>query len=97
MGPAAEIDCLPAGLAIAALAVISTVSGVKRAASETSLMSRAPIFLPRYSGVRPTIRPPMKTDEQDEDEHRVEPGADAAEHHLAHREVRERHGSAEAR
>ena len=27
----------------------------------TSLISRASIFLPRYSGVRPTIRPPMKT------------------------------------
>ena len=27
----------------------------------TSLMSLGSIFLPRYSGVRPTISPPMKT------------------------------------
>ena len=26
-----------------------------------SLISRASIFFPRYSGVRPTIRPAMKT------------------------------------
>ena len=29
--------------------------------SETIFISRGPIFLPRYSGVRPTMRPAMNT------------------------------------
>ena len=33
----------------------------QRRRATTSLISRASIFLPRYSGVRPTISPPMKT------------------------------------
>ena len=39
----------------------------------------ASIFLPRYSGVRPTISPATKTAISDEDQHAVEAGADAAE------------------
>ena len=39
----------------------STSSGVTRMAIETIFISYASIFLPRYSGVRPIIRPAMKT------------------------------------
>ncbi len=39
----------------------STSAGVVRMYSDTSFISRAPIFLPRYSGVRPTMSPAMKT------------------------------------
>ena len=39
----------------------STIKAVNNAPIETSLTSLGSIFLPRYSGVRPTIRPPMKT------------------------------------
>ena len=60
-GPLAKIDGLPNFVAIASAVVTSTASGVNSAPSEASLISRASIFLPRYSGVRPTISPPMKT------------------------------------
>ena len=40
---------------------ISTISGMVRMYSETSLISRAVIFLRRYSGVRPTISPATNT------------------------------------
>ena len=66
-----------------------------RTESIASFTSRASIFLPRYSGVRPTIRPAMKTDEDDEDEHAVEARADAAEDHLAELDVDERDEAAE--
>jgi hypothetical protein len=36
-------------------------SGRTRMASMAIFISRASIFLPRYSGVRPTIRPATKT------------------------------------
>ena len=39
----------------------STTTGMVRKYSEASFTSLAPIFLPRYSGVRPTISPAMKT------------------------------------
>ena len=39
----------------------STIKAVNNAPIVTSLMSLGSIFLPRYSGVRPTIRPPMNT------------------------------------
>ncbi|SIH63061.1 Uncharacterised protein [Mycobacteroides abscessus subsp. abscessus] len=35
--------------------------GVTRTYSDAKVISRARIFLPRYSGVRPTSSPPMKT------------------------------------
>ena len=37
------------------------VSGKMSTASIAIFTSKASIFLPRYSGVRPTIRPAMKT------------------------------------
>jgi hypothetical protein len=40
---------------------MSTVTGMTRMPSAASFTSRACIFLPRYSGVRPTISPPMNT------------------------------------
>jgi hypothetical protein len=55
--------------------------------------SRASIFLPRYSGVRPTISPAMKTVEDDEDQHAVETGADAAEDDFAQQHVEQRHAA----
>ena len=64
--------------------------------SSTSFTSRASIFLPRYSGVRPTIRPAMKTASSDEQQHRVEAGPDAAEDHLPGRHVEHRHEAADA-
>ena len=40
---------------------ISTVIGITSAPRPASFTSRAWIFFPRYSGVRPIIRPPMNT------------------------------------
>ena len=60
-GPEAKIDGLPYFVASASDEVTSTMNGVKNAAIATSLISRGSIFLPRYSGVRPTISPPMNT------------------------------------
>ena len=39
----------------------STSSGGSRIAIDAILISNAPSFLPRYSGVRPIISPAMKT------------------------------------
>ena len=39
----------------------STTNGGIRITSEAIFISKASIFLPRYSGVRPTIRPAMNT------------------------------------
>ena len=39
----------------------STVIGITSAPSPASFTSRAWIFFPRYSGVRPIIKPPMNT------------------------------------
>ncbi len=52
---------MPAGIT-QAMAVPSriTIAGNK-ITSEAIFISKASSFLPRYSGVRPTIRPPMKT------------------------------------
>jgi hypothetical protein len=46
---------------MAAAVPISTRAGVTRKYSDANLISRAPIFLPRYSGVRPTISPATNT------------------------------------
>ena len=59
------------------------------------LTSFASIFLPRYSGVRPTISPAMNTATMDEQQHAVEAGADAAEDDLAEHDVDQRHHAAE--
>ena len=51
----------------------------------TSFTSRASIFLPRYSGVRPDHQPGDEHRQQDHQQHPVEPRADPAEDHLAGR------------
>ena len=56
--------------------------------SVSSFISAAWIFLPRYSGVRPTISPAMNTASRAKIEHAHQPDADAAgrdlaEHHAA--------------
>ena len=48
-------------MAIASAAATSTTTGMYSVPIATSLISRASIFLPRYSGVRPTIRPARNT------------------------------------
>jgi hypothetical protein len=70
--------------------------GVNSAPRVSSLTSRAPVFFPRYSGVRPTHQPADEHGEQHEHQHRVQAGADAAEDDLAHRQVREGNGAAQA-
>ncbi len=57
-------------------------SGRISMASIAILTSLASIFLPRYSGVRPTISPAMNTAMIDEQQHAVKAGADAAENDL---------------
>ena len=64
-------------------------------ASIAILTSRASIFLPRYSGVRPTISPATKTASDGEEQHAVEAGADAAEDDLAELHVEQRDHAAE--
>ena len=49
------------GSAIATAVPTSTIAGVVRKYNEASLISRLPIFLPRYSGVRPTMSPATNT------------------------------------
>ena len=66
-------------------------------ASIAILTSFASIFLPRYSGVRPTIRPATKTAMIDEQQHAVEAGADAADDDLAELHVDQRDHAAERR
>ena len=46
----------------AAAAKVSSANGIARMYSVTSFISAAWIFLPRYSGVRPTMSPAMNTD-----------------------------------
>ena len=41
--------------------MMSTMVGTKSAPTAASFTSRASIFFPRYSGVRPTMRPATKT------------------------------------
>jgi hypothetical protein len=48
-------------LVIASPVVASATIGVAIAPITVSLISRASIFLPRNSGVRPTMRPEMNT------------------------------------
>jgi hypothetical protein len=50
------------GITDAAIAVpVSTMNGITRIAIELIFISNASIFLPRYSGVRPIMRPAMNT------------------------------------
>ena len=65
--------------------------------SDAIFISYASIFLPRYSGVRPTIRPATNTATIGEHQHAVEPAADAAENDLAELHEPHRHQSAQRR
>ena len=56
-GPELSIAARSPGSAIARPAPTSTSAGVVRMYSEANFISRPPSFLPRYSGVRPTISP----------------------------------------
>ena len=59
------------------------------------LTSLASIFLPRYSGVRPTIRPATKIAMIDEEQDAVEARADAADDDFAEHHVDQRDHAAE--
>src|SRR4029077_2465576 len=62
--PCGPLFSMPArwpGIAIAMAVPSNTISGVVRKYAEASLISRGLIFFPRYSGVRPTIRPATNT------------------------------------
>ena len=59
-------------------------------ASMAILTSLASIFLPTYSGVRPTMRPATKIARNHEQQHAIEPGADAADDDFAELHVDER-------
>ena len=61
MGAGVRASTRALGNAMAAAVPTSTSVGVVRKYSEANFISRAPIFLPRYSGVRPTINPATKT------------------------------------
>ena len=41
--------------------IVSAIVGTNNAPTAASLISRASIFFPSHSGVRPTINPAMKT------------------------------------
>ena len=60
-GPEFSIDARSPGNAIATAVPTSTSVGVVRKYSDANFISRPPIFLPRYSGVRPTISPATNT------------------------------------
>ncbi len=60
-GPVLSMLARWPGIAIATAVPVSTISGVIRKYVAASLISRGVIFLPRYSGVRPTIRPATNT------------------------------------
>ena len=51
----------PCGSITATAVPDSTMSGGTRITIEAIFISNASIFLPRYSGVRPIMRPAMKT------------------------------------
>ena len=51
----------PASVPIEMATPVSTITGVARMYRDTSFIWDEPMRLPRYSGVRPTIRPAMNT------------------------------------
>ena len=59
--PGLKIEASPAGVTIAAAVITSTMVGTASAPMAASFISRASIFFPSHSGVRPTIRPATKT------------------------------------
>src|SRR5262245_58940241 len=60
-GPELSIEARAVEFAMAMAVPTSTSVGVVRKYSDANFISRAPIFLPRYSGVRPTMSPATKT------------------------------------
>ena len=54
-------DSRPAGSAIATAVPMSTIAGTAIRYSDASVISVPPSRLPRYSGVRPTMRPATNT------------------------------------
>ena len=60
-GPTACTEASPAGSTVASAVNPRYESGRQRMASMVIFTSRDSIFLPRYSGVRPTIRPATNT------------------------------------
>ena len=60
-GPGLATLPVPAGRTLAIAVPIRTTAHGIRSTSEAIFISNASIFLPRYSGVRPTIRPAMNT------------------------------------
>ena len=60
-GPALSGPALPAWIDTAMPVKTSTMIGITSAPNPANFTSRAWIFFPRYSGVRPIMRPPMNT------------------------------------
>ena len=60
-GPALAGRLVPAWIETAMAVKMSTMSGMTSEPRPASFTSVAWIFLPRYSGVRPIISPPMNT------------------------------------
>ncbi len=56
-----KIDATPSFVAIEIAVSVSTIVGTNSAPTAAYLISRASIFLPSHSGVRPTISPATKT------------------------------------
>ena len=59
--PWLKIEARPTSVVTATAVITSTIVGTKSAPTAASLISRASIFLPSHSGVRPTISPATKT------------------------------------
>ena len=55
------MPALPASVRTATAVPMSTTKGVVRMNTDASFISSVSIFLPRYSGVRPIIKPAMNT------------------------------------
>lgn len=81
-GPGLRTPATPA-LVMAATAVpSSTTSGVTRMAMQAIFISNDSIFLPRYSGVLPIMRPANEDCHNGEYKHVVKSGTDASEYHF---------------
>ena len=59
--PGLKIDAIPSFVAIEIAASASTIVGTNSAPTAAYLISRASIFFPSHSGVRPTISPATNT------------------------------------
>ena len=60
-GPGLETEAVAVVESTAAAVPMRMAADGRRMAMEAIFISKASIFLPRYSGVRPTMRPPMNT------------------------------------